>query len=133
MEKTQINHKQLLHKFSEILTLVHDKAVIDESENWCKGSSTYFDEIKKELDEVHEELIKNRNVYLEDELGDVLWDYLNLLKNLEKEGKIELENVFERCNKKYSERLIGRKNGELWNDIKKKQKEELEKEQKNII
>ncbi|PID52705.1 MAG: nucleotide pyrophosphohydrolase [Candidatus Moraniibacteriota bacterium] len=125
------NHKQLLSNFFDILSLTCSKAVIDQSEDWCKGSSTYFDEIKKELDEVQEELQKENNVYLEDELGDVLWDYLNLLKHLELEEKITIENVFKRCKKKYTERLHGRKNGEFWNDVKKRQKEVLAKEQKN--
>lgn len=122
----------LAHKINKVITLVHEKAVIDASENWCKGSSTYFDGIKEEIDEVQKELKKNRKVYLEDELGDVLWDYLNLLKNLDKENRIEFEKVFERCHKKYSERLTGRKNGELWNDVKKRQKIELIHEQDKL-
>lgn len=126
MEKSQ---KNLQNNLQKILALVHDKAVIDQNENWCQGSSTYFEEIHKELDEAKAELGENRKCYLEDELGDVLWDYLNLLKNLEIENKIEIEKVFERCTKKYSERLMGRKNGKSWNDTKESQKRELKKEQ----
>lgn len=124
--------KKISGNLNDIIQLIHDKAVIDQNENWCQGSSTYFAEIRKELDEAETELGENKKCYLEDELGDVLWDYLNLLKNLELEDKIELEKVFERCTKKYSERLRGRKNGKSWNDIKKGQKKELLEEQKKL-
>jgi NTP pyrophosphatase (non-canonical NTP hydrolase) len=123
------NHKKnLLNNISEILALVDDKAIIDQNGNWCQGSKTYFEEIHKEIDEAQAEYIQGKSPHLEDELGDILWDYLNLLKNLELEERITLENVFTRCTKKYHERLAGIKNGEKWNDIKNKQKKELKKE-----
>lgn len=118
-----------IYNIEKIYKLVEDKAVIDQNTDWCQGSSTLFAEIRKELDEAESELNDNRKCYLEDELGDILWDYLNLLKNLELEDKIEANKVFERCAKKYTERLKGIKNGHSWDIVKNKQKEELKKEQ----
>jgi NTP pyrophosphatase (non-canonical NTP hydrolase) len=44
-------------------------------------------------------------VLLEDELGDVFWDYICLLESLEQNGKIQKDKVFKRCWRKFSERL----------------------------
>jgi len=122
------NQENLL-KIIEIAKL---KLEIDKKENWSKGSSTYLEEIKKELIEVEDELKLGKQIYIEDELGDVLWDYLNLLINLESENKIKVENVFERSRKKYFERINGINNGISWNEIKTKQKLELFEQQQKF-
>jgi NTP pyrophosphatase (non-canonical NTP hydrolase) len=76
-----------------------------------KGAPTYFDQIRKEIDEAEAENRDKNQVYLEDELGDVFWDYLMLLNALASEGKISsIEKVFERCHKKFTERI--NENGE---------------------
>lgn len=113
----------------KIIELTKDKHTIDKNNSWFKNSQTYLDEIKKELEEVEIELKNDKQVFLEDELGDVLWDYFNFLTNLEDENKIKVKNVFKRCFKKYSERLEGIKKGIRWNETKEKQKQELQKEQ----
>jgi NTP pyrophosphatase (non-canonical NTP hydrolase) len=115
---------------SKLFALVGSKIELDEKANWSEGSTTYFQELKKEIDEVSDELDSNRQCYLEDELGDVFWDYLNLLQNLEAEGKILTEKVFERASKKYEERLTAISSGSSWSSIKAKQKLELETELK---
>ena len=107
---------------SKLLALVAIKIKIDGKADWSKGSSTYFEELKKEIDEVSDELDSNRQCYLEDELGDVFWDYLNLLQNLEAEGKILTEKVFERASEKYEERLAAISSGSSWASVKAKQK-----------
>lgn len=119
-------------EFEKLLLLVKEKYEIDKKGSWSKGSETFFEEIHKELEEVKEEMGADKQVFLEDELGDVLWDYLHLLYNLDQEGKIELENVFSRSLKKYTERVEGIQNQSSWQEIKKKQKLELEQEQKLI-
>ena len=116
--------------FKTLLEIAKRKAKIDTNSNWFSGSQTYLSEIKKEIDEVNAELAENRHCYLEDELGDVLWDYLNILLSLEKERGIKVENVLQRACKKYEERISGIENGELWNDVKKRQKKALADEQK---
>jgi len=111
-----------------------DKYEIDIKNDWSKWSITYFEGWKEETKEVLEEIKENNSVYLEDELWDVLYDYLSLLKHLEKEWKISsLENVILRSEKKIWERVgaLKWKSGCLWkcwDEVKKRQKEELRRE-----
>lgn len=115
--------------FQELLNIARRKSSIDEIHPWASGSQTYISEIRKEIEEVVEELPKNRPCYLEDELGDVLWDYLNIILCLEKEAGVTIEDILSRACKKYNERISGIENGKLWKDIKSKQKEDLAFEQ----
>ncbi len=112
-----------------LLSIAKRKLKIDKLSGWSNGSVTYLSEIKNEIDEVIEELPKNRVCYLEDELGDVLWDYLNILINLEKESGVNVDSILSRACRKYEERISGIEKGELWKNIKAKQKEVLEHEQ----
>jgi NTP pyrophosphatase (non-canonical NTP hydrolase) len=118
-----------MKQFETLLSIAKRKSEIDKLSDWSNGSETYLSEIKNEIDEVIEELPKNRVCYLEDELGDVLWDYLNILINLEKESGVNVESILNRACKKFEERISGIENGELWKEIKSKQKEVLEHEQ----
>ena len=80
------------------------------------------------------EFEEEKRVYLEDELGDVFWDYICLLESLEQTGKISKQKVFERCYTKFSERLNvtdGSDNGD-WQEVKKKQKERIMSEQNSL-
>jgi NTP pyrophosphatase (non-canonical NTP hydrolase) len=101
--------------------------------DFYRGSETFVKWIDDEIEEMKEELKTGRRVFLEDELGDIFWDYICLLENLELEGKISKEKVFERAWSKFSERLNpdGTNNGD-WMEIKQKQKERLEQEQHEI-
>lgn len=117
---------------AQILNLVKEKYKIDVQHDWSEGSSTYFREMKKEIEEVEEELEVNRKCYLEEELGDVLWDYFNLLYNLEVEGKVELSEVFRRALQKYEERMAAIGRGETWSTVKELQKKRLAEEQAQI-
>ena len=110
---------------SQLIKIVNRKNAIDQQNDWYGGSQTYLVEISKELDEVKVEIESGRQPYLEEELGDVLWDYLNLLTSLEKEGKVDLEKVFERAVIKYGERIDAIENGGTWAEIKAIQKERL--------
>ena len=74
----------------ELLDVVKAKNSIDQNSSWSNGSETYLRGIGLELGEVTEELKLDRQGYLEEELGDVFWDYLNLLLCLEQEGRINL-------------------------------------------
>ena len=90
------------------------------------GSDTFVEWIENEMIEMKDELRLWNRVLLEDELWDIFWDYICLLENLEQEGKISKEKVFDRCWTKFSERLKsdGSDNGD-WAEVKKKQKEKL--------
>jgi len=68
-----------MKEFDKLLSIAKRKATFDDNNSWTSGSTTYLTEIKNEVDEVIEEIPKSRKCYLEDELGDVLWDYLNVL------------------------------------------------------
>jgi len=111
-----------MKEFDKLLSIAKRKADFDVSYTWSKGSETYLTEIKNEVDEVIEEIPKSRKCYLEDELGDVLWDYLNLLTALEKEVGIDTKSVLERACHKYEERISGIEAGKKWAEVKEKQK-----------
>ncbi|MFZ5949303.1 MAG: MazG nucleotide pyrophosphohydrolase domain-containing protein [Candidatus Rifleibacteriota bacterium] len=118
-----------MQEFKYLIEIARRKSEFDKNNNWYAGSSTYLAEIKKEVDEVAEEIPKNRICYLEDELGDVLWDYLNTVLSLEKESGVKIESIVNRACQKYEERLSAIENGISWAEIKQKQKKELEQKQ----
>ena len=91
-------------------------------------SECYFDELAWEIEEVKKENKFNNAVHLEDELWDMLWDYMNLLYFLGQEWKIDTVNVTKRCYKKYLERIEALENNISWDTTKKKQKDDLKQE-----
>ncbi len=120
-----------MKEFEELLAIAKSKSDFEQNNSWPNGSTTYLTEMKKEIDEVLEEIPKSRNCYLEEELGDVLWDYLNVLATMEKETGINPQAVLVRACKKYDERVSGIEVGELWASIKERQKVRLAAEQKD--
>ena len=116
------------NQLKTLLDIVHRKNRIDQQNTWYNGSETYFTEIHKELEEVKAEIESGRQPHLEEELGDVLWDYLNLLTSLDSEGKITLTNVFDRTIVKYGERIDAIENGRTWVEVKMIQKKRLAEE-----
>lgn len=99
---------------------------------WYEWYNTYIKWIKSEFDEAIDEIKERNSVYLEDELWDIFWDYICLLNSLEQDKLINKEKVFERCYKKFQERLWDSPEFEHvnWKETKEKQKKELEKEHK---
>ena len=120
-----------MREFEMLLGSARRKSKIDEGSSWSSGAKTYLSEIKKEIDEVIGELKEDRVCYLEDELGDVLWDYLNVLLALEEEAGVTVEAVLNGACKKYEERISGIESGELWKDVKERQRVSLESKQKS--
>jgi NTP pyrophosphatase (non-canonical NTP hydrolase) len=122
--------------FKKIFALSQKR--IEDLENddkwWYNGYETFLKWMREEIDEMEEELKEDNSVHLEDELGDILWDYLSFINVLEKRNYISsAEKVFERIHKKYGERLdavYGQKTEDAWHEVKKKQKEELHQEHK---
>ena len=115
--------------FEKLIQIVKRKSKLDQGNTWSNGSSTYLEEIKKEVDEVIEEMPKQRDCYLEDELADVLWDYLNVLQVIEQERGISTDSVLARACHKYEARISGLESGKTWADIKHGQKLALAEEQ----
>jgi len=118
-----------MQDFQKLMQIVKRKAALDQGNAWSNGSSTYLEEIKKEVDEVIEEIPLNRDAYLEDELADVLWDYLNVLQALEQERGIKSEVVLAQACEKYEERITGLESGKTWSEIKQVQKVKLAQRQ----
>lgn len=113
----------------KLLQVVDKKIIRDQKGTWSKGSVTYYEAMFDELREVKAEIESGRQCYLEDELGDILWVYLCMLKHMEVEGKISFEQVFERSLEKYQARMSGMEIGKSWELIKQEQKESLKKQQ----
>jgi len=111
--------------FNQLLSIAKRKTHFDNQHARIDEYRRYLTAIKEEVDEVVEELPKNRQCYLEDELGDILWDYLNVLTSLEKEIGLDTETVLKRACQKYEQRMSGLEEGKKWADIKEKQKKAL--------
>ncbi len=121
----------MFEKLQEIAAI---KAQRDLEGSWYKGPETYLNGLVDEIVEVKDEILSKRQCYLEDELGDLLWDVACLLEHLDIARDISKNRVFERVVKKYSERVLNeRANGETWESIKYKQKQELEKEHASAL
>ena len=121
----------------ELRKITKEKHNIDITRNsWYEWSTTYFECIKSEINEVKEELRVDNTIHLEDELWDILWTYLLLLEWLEKEWKItSFEAVFARAEKKYRQRIDAIKDeptdegkSRAWKNVKIIQKAELKEE-----
>ncbi len=93
----------------------------------------YLQWVKDEILEIESEIKHNNHVYLEDECGDLLRDYINLLYTLQQSGYIgSVTNVFLRAKNKYTERVADQKSGVSRSDTKKRQKERLDAEHATI-
>ncbi len=89
----------------------------------------YLNGLSDEVSEVKSELHPNNEIYLVDELSDIIWDYTVLLSVLESGGWIKsAEEVLKHANQKYTERTPAFLKGsdELWKKIKNRQKVKLE-------
>ena len=101
--------------------------------NNIQSLDVYLQDITAEIDEVRAEIKKHNHLYLQDELADVLWNYLNVLAILERDGLIKsIDEVFACGEEKYAQRFPAMLSGSRtqWNAIKAKQKEVLAKKHK---
>ncbi len=124
-----------MKELEELIKLSKKKAEIDKK----RGEKNYFDfewllnEISNELIEVKEEIKENNHPYLEDELGDILWGWIILVKKLQDEGLVNSHDaIFKRALKKYQERILPLKgdssDNDIWQKVKNKQKKALKEE-----
>jgi NTP pyrophosphatase (non-canonical NTP hydrolase) len=92
---------------------------------WCNPNK-YVEELNNEIKEVTEEIKTQNTIHLQDELGDIIWDFLWLVESLRRQWMIDsLSEVLVMAEKKYSER-VEVCHDQWWRDrIKKKQKIEL--------
>ena len=66
-----------------ILTLSENRIsflITQDTRDFYKGSQTFLDGVYEELDEVKKEIQDKKYIQLEDELGDVFWDYMCFLE-----------------------------------------------------
>ncbi|EPP2131757.1 MazG nucleotide pyrophosphohydrolase domain-containing protein [Vibrio alginolyticus] len=112
----------------ELEKIAEVKSQRDLEGTWFEGSDTYLQAMIEEVGEVRAEVASNKQCFLEDELGDLLWNFVCVLQHLELERKIDKQKVYQRAVQKYKERVTERKLGESWDDVKKRQKFELQKE-----
>lgn len=121
-------------KLNEILKLVEHKVTMDTNgTSWITPSvMSALDWLIDEIDEVKEEYIEKKQVYLEDELCDVIWSIFRMIEIMDRENSVDKTRIFDRVIKKYSERIKWLENWKQWNDIKKIQKAELLEEQTNL-
>lgn len=111
-----------------LIDLVKRKQNLEnQGDDW--QAETYLQGIQSEIEEVEEELHGEQVVYLEDELGDVLWDYISLLVKLDSDNRITLEQVLTQVEEKYQERVSGLENQIPWDEIKNDQKTRLKARQ----
>ncbi|MEZ4200561.1 MAG: MazG nucleotide pyrophosphohydrolase domain-containing protein [Candidatus Paceibacterota bacterium] len=90
----------------------------------------YIEEIAKEAAEVLPEVKEQNAIHLTDELGDVFWDFINLVSLCADRGLIDsVDDVFIAAVDKYTERskAFSESNDEKWNEIKGVQKARLAK------
>ena len=116
-----------MNEFDTLLKIAARKAIIDANSDWYQGPETYLSGIESELNEVRAELNKHRRVYIEDELADVLWDYVNVLQALAKEQGIDPQRVLARACQKYQERVTAIEQDQSWDEVKRRQSVELAK------
>jgi len=120
---------EYIHRIFQIISTkysLHEKTLgTQNSKKEWLSPERYVGEIHKEIEEMQDEMHENNNVYLEDELGDIFWDYMNLLETLERKWYINKEKVFERCEKKFEERVDALSQEISWDTIKQKQKSDL--------
>jgi len=90
----------------------------------------YMTGLQYGLDGLDDKIVANASAHLEDELGNILRDFCNLIYTLQKEWYIDsTHNVWERALDKYEERVWGIKEWKDRNHSKWIQKERLFQEQ----
>ena len=121
------NLQKILDLTKKRIEFFHDIGYTKDRYQWSK---TYFDGIIIETEEAAQENKSNNHIYLEDELGDIFWNFCCLLSSLEREGKISARDaVFHRASEKFIQRVgddgCG---GHEWEQVKAEQKINRKKE-----
>lgn len=115
--------------FATIIEIAKKKCVYHQ-EQWHTDRTTYEHYLiwmKEEIEEAENEIKLNNQIYLADELADVLRDYINVLVTLEEHGYIDsVEQVVDACHTKYEERITDKFNGIDRAITKQRQKQQLQ-------
>lgn len=120
--------------FSDILTLARHNVATNPnitSEVTEAVVDRYLKGLVDEVNEVKAEVKANNEIYLKDELSDIVWDFSVLVAILESRGYLEkVEDIFTQAHAKYEERspAFQYTDDVLWEEIKQTQKERLAKQ-----
>lgn len=117
-----------MQELEKLFAVAKRKFEFDQTNDWYSGAETYLSCLQEEIDEVRTEIPKNRPCFLEDELGDIVWNYLNIVLALEEKSGITIESVLKRAASKYDERVTAIESGGRWQDVKQQQKLALAEE-----
>jgi ASC-1-like (ASCH) protein/NTP pyrophosphatase (non-canonical NTP hydrolase) len=105
-------------QLQELKRLAFEKQNVNrnnDTTNWSETPQTYLECIREETLEVENSLEEQEP--LEEELGDVLWDYTNLVLLLDE--NISFNEISMRAVEKYRSRLEGLNEGKSWSETKK--------------
>ena len=127
-----------MESFNKLIELVDFKHQIDIK----RGKAKYMDlnwimeEIIDEVREVKEEIKENNHIYIDDELADILWGWLMLVKKTNNKNlSSDIETVTQKALIKYSQRVNSLrgdiKDNRRWKDVKELQKRRLEEEHRS--
>lgn len=107
----------LAHQLGELKRLAFEKQNINRNtvtSSWSETPQTYLECIREETIEAENTLDNQEK--LKEELGDILWNYTNLLLLLEEDTSMNL--VATRATEKYRSRLERLKEDKGWSDRK---------------
>ena len=119
------------HHIEELIALAEThiaRRAAQPSDSDPAAPAAYFAELHSEVDEAEAEVKAANAIYLEDELGDIFWDYCLLLAYLAQQGYIDsAAQVFTHALAKYQERApaMEARSDELWKKIKQQQRQAL--------
>jgi len=120
-------------KLNEILKLVEHKVTMDlEWRSMDPDPLVAFEWLIWEINEAIVEYKDKKEVFLEDELCDIVYSIFRIIETLDRSKSIDKTKIFDRVIKKYSERINWLEEWKKWNDIKKVQKAELLEEQTHL-
>ncbi len=122
---------------NELINLAKQKHQIDLKRDSVKyiDPNWILNHLTSEIEEVKQEIKPDNIPFLEDELADILWNWMMMVEILQgKEYIGSHEDIIKRAIKKYEER-ISPLNGndadkDIWSEVKARQKLELKKEQR---
>jgi NTP pyrophosphatase (non-canonical NTP hydrolase) len=116
-----------MKEIDALLDLAREKYLFEKEQKTSRDTHThYLSWLPEEIAEVQQEVRPDNQIYLENELSDVLRDYLNILYTLEQEWLISsYVNVFDTAYKKYEERVHDKMKGIGREETKARQKKRL--------
>jgi NTP pyrophosphatase (non-canonical NTP hydrolase) len=127
-----------MENFKKLIELVEVKNRIDIK----RGEEKYLDinwaldEIISEVQEVRDEIKESNHTYLDDELADILWGWLMLVKKTNyKNLSSDIKSIADKALIKYSQRITPLKGDKQdykrWKEVKEIQKRRLEEEHRS--